>query len=261
MQNIPVLRTKPLRKAVKETTTQAALVFRHDTFYDALTNDFMAAKGLILCQSPFLSIRKISELKPLLQSCINRGVRICVFAEQPREQPFNRSAATRKDTVEAAAIMLKEMGIHLTLRPKIHEKLVVIDEEIFWEGSLNPLSHNDTSERMTRWHDRAKVKEATRSHDLYGCISCSNFGDSAPQVLLSVGSVLARRRRKFGLSQKKLAQQIGLDSSHICNVERGRKNITVETLSQMCESLDLCVKIVPRYLGPQIDALPGNKAL
>jgi len=258
MEKIQELRTKPLLKAVKKTAVHAVQVFRHDTFYAALAKDFMNAKGLILCQSPYLSIRKIAELKPALQSAIKRGVRICVFAEQPREQPYNQVADGRKAAFEAAVTMLQDMGIHVTLRPKIHEKLVVIDEEVFWEGSLNPLSHLDTSERMNRWYDRAKVREAIRSHDLYGCLKCAGLAKALPTVTHSIGFVLARRRQKLGISQKHLAQSVKLGASHVCKIERGRENITIETLSHLCDRLELSIRIVPRYLAPMIDGILWN---
>jgi hypothetical protein len=53
---------------------------------------------------------------------------------------------------------LHAWGIHVVYKQRMHEKLVFIDKDILWEGSLNPLSFSNTREHMERRRN-AKVFE------------------------------------------------------------------------------------------------------
>jgi transcriptional regulator with XRE-family HTH domain len=57
------------------------------------------------------------------------------------------------------------------------------------------------------------------------------------QVLRSVGSAIASRRRDRGLSQEKLAELSGLHRTYIGAVERGIRNPTITSLTQLARGL------------------------
>ena len=50
------------------------------------------------------------------------------------------------------------------------------------------------------------------------------------QLQTHVGGRIKMLREKKGLSQKELANPFGSEKSYICDVEAGRKNVTLETL-------------------------------
>ena len=52
------------------------------------------------------------------------------------------------------------MGVIVIYKPNMHEKLIFIDDEIIWIGSLNTLSFNDTQEIMRR------VSQSVLNHDV-----------------------------------------------------------------------------------------------
>ncbi|MGI6216135.1 MAG: helix-turn-helix domain-containing protein [Coriobacteriales bacterium] len=68
---------------------------------------------------------------------------------------------------------------------------------------------------------------------------------------------LGRRLRSFrvakGMSQEKLAQKSGLHPTYIGQVERGEKNITVDTLAKIASGLDIELVDVFEYLDPTSD--------
>jgi transcriptional regulator with XRE-family HTH domain len=57
--------------------------------------------------------------------------------------------------------------------------------------------------------------------------------DLAPRV----GRAVRQLREANGLSQEELAAEAGLHRTYISLVERGRRNITVDALSQIAEAL------------------------
>ena len=57
---------------------------------------------------------------------------------------------------------LRKVGFIVDLRAKMHEKIAIIDGEVLWHGSLNILSHRDTSESMLRLESRALCEELAR---------------------------------------------------------------------------------------------------
>jgi transcriptional regulator with XRE-family HTH domain len=54
-----------------------------------------------------------------------------------------------------------------------------------------------------------------------------------------VGRVIRRYRQNARLSQEELAELSGLHRTYISLVERGRRNITVDALTQIAEALEV----------------------
>jgi transcriptional regulator with XRE-family HTH domain len=52
-----------------------------------------------------------------------------------------------------------------------------------------------------------------------------------------VGRVIRKYREGAGMSQEALAEESGLHRTYISLVERGRRNITVDALTQVAEAL------------------------
>lgn len=49
------------------------------------------------------------------------------------------------------------------------------------------------------------------------------------------------RNKNTGLSQEEFAIKIGLDRSYLSRVESGQKNITLETLNEICSGLGVTI--------------------
>ena len=52
-----------------------------------------------------------------------------------------------------------------------------------------------------------------------------------------IGFRIGERRRKLNISQKDLAEQIGISSKYLSNIETARRHVTLETLSYLCNAL------------------------
>lgn len=154
------------------------------------------------------------------------------------------------------------LGLHVTMRDRIHEKLAIIDEAILWEGSLNILSHANTSERMNRWQSRSKVHEVLISHRLDLCRACCagkgvgiiSFDEPcADRQRKLIGEVIAKRRKLIGLSQKTLAERTGVQQHAISAIESGCRDVKVSTLLRLGRELRLGLRLHDWYMLPSFD--------
>ena len=62
---------------------------------------------------------------------------------------------------------------------------------------------------------------------------------------LAMAHKMAVAREKAGLSQAELARKIGTDQASISRIERGERNITLETLAKITRALGLKLTIEP----------------
>lgn len=58
-----------------------------------------------------------------------------------------------------------------------------------------------------------------------------------PKLNLRVASTVRRLRLKLGLSQEGFADRCGLHRTYVGAIERGERNVTLETLQKLAEAL------------------------
>ena len=51
--------------------------------------------------------------------------------------------------------------------------------------------------------------------------------------------ILKRKREKLGISQYRLAKILGLTQTFLSEIERGRKNPSLEQFFRICDALDI----------------------
>ncbi|EJC6931710.1 transcriptional regulator [Vibrio sp. T21] len=59
------------------------------------------------------------------------------------------------------------------------------------------------------------------------------------QLIVGVASTVRRLRKERGLSQEELAERASLDRTYISGIERGVRNITLESLEFLILGLDM----------------------
>jgi DNA-binding XRE family transcriptional regulator len=181
-----------------------------------------------------------------------------VHAQAPDDRYAKDATA---DRTKAGAEMLLEFGAHVTLRRSVHEKLVVIDESILWEASLNLLSHRDTHERVNRFCGRIHAEKAIKKHNLYACEVCMTipgfgFPDDLPALeLKELGKTIAARRIAFGWSQLQLAEFSGVNRTVIAEIESGNRDARHSTLARIHRVLNLRISSCPTFLLPRLQPL------
>ena len=63
----------------------------------------------------------------------------------------------------------------------------------------------------------------------------------------AVGLAIAQARNAVGLSVRDLADRCGLDAGHLCRIENGRMNVTIDTVAKICEALGLRLEAVSAF--------------
>lgn len=232
-------------------------VVLHDEFCGEFISTLDDAEGLVIIHCPYATTRRIHYLMPALLGCRERGVRICTFLKAPSEM----------DGIEGSRLqpcieLLQNIGIHVTLRHKIHEKVAIIDDTTLWEGSLNILSHRDTSERMNRWVDRQMVSEAVRAHELYLCDVCKHYpgfdlgvspGERFDRRMNAIGQRIVQARTKLGMSQAGLAELAGIRRQTLARIESGECDPSLSTIDGILFVLGMDQLLMPWYMIPSIE--------
>lgn len=115
------------------------------SFWPKFINDLESAQNQIIIFCAYLTGRRVAMLKPVLQAASKRLVKIILIT-----RPVEQHKLDYQDSIREILKTLCEIPIVVKIQKKIHQKVILIDDTIAWEGSLNILSHTDTGEQMVR---------------------------------------------------------------------------------------------------------------
>jgi hypothetical protein len=122
-------------------------LFDQNTFDAGFFNDANNAKESIVVFSGFITPKRVSQLATLFKTKRSQNVKIRCITRPPK---FNGTMDV-SDSKSALDLLEHGLGCTVDLRNRIHQKVVIIDNNIVWHGSLNVLSSSNTSdESMTR---------------------------------------------------------------------------------------------------------------
>jgi ssDNA-binding Zn-finger/Zn-ribbon topoisomerase 1 len=135
----------------------AAGAFTEGTFYPAFLKDIARVRKSIVIFSPFATGSGTARWVDSLRAALARGVRARILTRPPGE--FGGGSP---DEVAELVQALRELGIIVDIRARMHEKIAILDGRILWHGSLNILSHRDTHESMLRLESLAACQQLSR---------------------------------------------------------------------------------------------------
>jgi hypothetical protein len=121
------------------------IIYDNRSFFPVYSQDILWAKRSILIVSPFIKQQRVSELLQILQAPLGRKVEVTVVT-RPADDFTDKHKLTFKQSVRA----MQDAGIAVIFKPKIHQKLAVIDQKTVWYGSINFLSFGTSEESMMR---------------------------------------------------------------------------------------------------------------
>ena len=120
-------------------------LYDQNSFDKAFKRDLKHCKQELIIECPFITTRRIDMLLPILAKMRRRGVEIILNTRNPSEHNGDYYYQAL-----AAIAALQDLSVTVLYTTSHHRKLVIIDRMIFYEGSLNILSFNDSCEIMRR---------------------------------------------------------------------------------------------------------------
>lgn len=121
-------------------------LFDEHSFYNKFSKDIRIAHKNILIESPYITLRRASEIAPLLSRAFRRGVQVSINTRNP----YHHDGILVSESLKGIEV-LRNIGVKITTCNDMrHRKLAMIDDYILWEGSLNMLSQNGSKEVMRR---------------------------------------------------------------------------------------------------------------
>jgi hypothetical protein len=117
--------------------------FTGEGFYKAFEKDLRSVKSKVFLASPFTTAQGTERWMQTFRDLRAKDVEIVGFTKPLNEKDASTNSAEIHTGLE---------GVFKELRPisKMHEKLAVFDQRVVWLGSLNILSHKNSTEIMVR---------------------------------------------------------------------------------------------------------------
>lgn len=122
-------------------------LFDQNTFYKAFLMDVRSCRSELIIESPFITTKRVFTQLPLIKSLRERNTQVVINTRQPSEHE-----GIYRLQAEEAIDSLLSLGVKVLYTGGHHRKLVVLDRQVLWEGSLNILSFNDSCEITRRIH-------------------------------------------------------------------------------------------------------------
>ena len=137
-------KSKQKEQSVSDLAT--SILYDEHTFYNQFVKDLLEAKKEVIIESPYITKKRLTMLKPSFEKLVHKGVQIFILTKDPQEHDMvmakqSESGICYFETLGPQVLLIK--GGH-------HRKLAIIDRKISWEGSLNILSQSNSREFMRR---------------------------------------------------------------------------------------------------------------
>jgi PLD-like domain len=112
-------------------------------FWENFIQDLKTCVKSVDIVSPFITKEAILRLKNEFEQLRKKSIRVVIYS---------RTLAEHQDLKSCCSGMqkLEELDIEINPIKKIHHKIAIIDNTIWWEGSLNILSFKKSGEHMRR---------------------------------------------------------------------------------------------------------------
>jgi superfamily II DNA or RNA helicase len=117
-------------------------IFNNQTFLPVYIADIQVANNEILIVSPFIAKRRVQSSLNYLRPVY---AKVTVITRPP-EDYLEKDRARIKECIE----LLRQEDIHVVEKEGIHQKFVVIDQQVIWYGSINLLGFGVSDESVMR---------------------------------------------------------------------------------------------------------------
>ena len=134
------------------------------SFMDYFATDIGTYNRRLVIFSPFIGDTRLPMLLPLFDNAIGQGKQIVVVTKD-----ISCRKKEDRDKCRKLEPILWSHGVRIVYRGDMHEKLVFVDHDAVWVGSLNALSFTGaTGEVMHRHTDQKTVAKYAKMYQIDG---------------------------------------------------------------------------------------------
>lgn len=203
-------------------------VYDQSNFFEAYFADLLKSKKKVVIFSPFISEKRVSKLGDLFNAIRKRGVDVLVFT-----RPAIKQGNVLQGNAESVIQSLRDIGVVVnTKKFNMHEKISIIDDRVVWSGSLNILSHSNTTEVMYRFEGKKIAEQIIKNFAISKSIQHSKCETIIEEYCDLCGAPMKLKDSKNGafLSCSKFPQ---------C---RGYKRLTPDHVYSLVKDKVICEK-------------------
>ena len=117
-------------------------IYDNHTFFSIYSADIIAARNEILIVSPFVTKRRIMSSLNYLTTA---NAKVTVVTKPP-ENYIEKDRTKIAECIE----LLRQYGVTIKTRDRIHQKFAIMDQRVVWYGSINLLSYGVSEESIMR---------------------------------------------------------------------------------------------------------------
>lgn len=148
-------------------------ICKEDAFFQKIKNDIQNAKKRIIIYSPFMTEKAVAPLLPYLKDAISKSCEVVVITKTIDE--ISPGIQSQKQKCES---ILTKSGIAVIHKKGMHEKIIIIDDDTVWIGSLNLFSFGgNTREIMCKIISKEGAKEFAEIYDIEHIIESVNHNE------------------------------------------------------------------------------------
>ncbi len=120
-------------------------IYDRRSFLPVYANDIISAAKEVLIVSPFISKKCVKQMLQIFGTAVRKEVRIVVVT-----RPVAGFLDKKRLALEQSIELLRNCGIKIVFKAKIHQKFAIVDQKIVWYGSINLLSFGSAEESVMR---------------------------------------------------------------------------------------------------------------
>jgi len=155
-QLVPIREAAQLSALSEEELARPAF-FPADEVAKAVEWDIARARESIDVYCPFLDPQPVRRWSALFGERATAGVRVMVHTRAPEEQRDDAGAERHSQRIKE----LRGVGCEVDFRERMHEKVLILDGEVLWHGSLNLLANSGPTDLMMRFTDPASCQRVS----------------------------------------------------------------------------------------------------
>ncbi|MDR3344988.1 MAG: DEAD/DEAH box helicase family protein [Oscillospiraceae bacterium] len=123
-------------------------IFNSAEYRPLFTRDIYDAKREIVFTAPKINRNQVESMLKILSSARINGVTIAIITS-----PAASYKPEQQELAAALIAYLRECGIHVQEKPRIHQNCAVIDRKIVWYGNMNLLGYNHAETSIMRFEN------------------------------------------------------------------------------------------------------------